>query len=222
MQRQLIITNDGSHSISIPDSGISYHSMHGAIQESTHIFIDAGLKELLKTRNEISIFEVGLGTGLNALLTFIATAGFPVKVYYETVETNPVEDAMVTTINYTEILGRPDLQHLFLQIHQLPWNSPQHLADNFYFYKRNADVADLIFTTTYNLVYFDAFAPDVQPELWTTEVFKKLYDALEQGGLMLTYCSKVTVRKAMEAAGFLVEKVPGPWGKREILRAVKI
>jgi tRNA U34 5-methylaminomethyl-2-thiouridine-forming methyltransferase MnmC len=221
MQKQLIVTGDGSHSIEIPELNVSYHSKHGATQESRHIFIEAGLLPLMQKRSEIAIFEMGLGTGLNALLTFMETVDQPVKVYYEAVETNPVEPVIADSLNYTTILNRPDLQEVFLQIHQLPWNSPQHLSENFYFYKRNADVADIIFTTTYNLIYFDAFAPEIQPEVWSVEIFKKIYEALEEGGLLLTYCSKALVRKAMEEAGFTVEKISGPWGKREIVRARK-
>jgi tRNA U34 5-methylaminomethyl-2-thiouridine-forming methyltransferase MnmC len=221
MQKEVILTSDGSHSISIPELNISYHSKHGATQESQHIFIECGLKPLMEKRNEISIFEMGFGTGLNTLLTYIEVSNKPVKVYYEAVETNVVEPEIYNTLNYTSILDRPDLQSVFLQIHGLPWNTLHHLSESFYFYKRQADMADVILTTPYNLVYFDAFAPEIQPEIWTTPIFKKLYDAMEEGGLLLTYCSKVVVRKAMEEAGFAVEKITGPWGKREIVRAVK-
>ena len=221
MEKDMIITGDGSHSIAIPSLNVSYHSRHGATQESQHIFIECGLIPLMQKRNEISIFEMGLGTGLNALLTYIETQNKPVKVYYEAVETDVLEPSIYQALNYPAILNRPDLSGLLLNIHESPWNTLHHLAENFYFYKRQADLADIILTTPYNLVYFDAFAPEVQPEIWTTPIFKKLYDAMEDGGLLLTYCSKVVVRKAMEEAGFTVEKITGPWGKREIVRAIK-
>ena len=220
--KELITTDDGSHSINLPELNITYHSKHGAIQESQHIFIECGLKPMMEKRSEVSIFDLGMGTGLNVLLTYMETLDKPVKVYYETVEINVVEPELVNQLNYTTVLQRPDLQGTFLQIHELPWNSPNHLAENFYFYKRQADAIDIVLSTTYNLIYFDAFAPEVKPEVWSVAIFKKFYEALEHGGILLTYCSKVTIRAAMEEAGFSVEKLDGPWGKREITRATKL
>jgi tRNA U34 5-methylaminomethyl-2-thiouridine-forming methyltransferase MnmC len=221
MENKIIITGDGSNSVFNTNLGVSYHSKHGAIQESQHIFIEAGLKPLLEKHAELAVFEMGFGTGLNALLTYMATENHPAKIYYETIETNPVDIDVASSLNYTTSLNRPDLQAHFLQLHQLPWDSPQQISENFYFYKRRTAMADILLTTTFNLVYFDAFDPVTQPELWTTGIFSKLYNAMAKDGVLVTYCSKVTVRRAMEEAGFIIEKIPGPPGKREIVRAVK-
>lgn len=221
MKKELIITEDGSHSLFIPGLGVSYHSTHGAMQESQHIFIDAGLKPLLGKYAALSIFEMGFGTGLNALLTYMTTENYPVKIYYETIETNPIDTTLAASLNYTALLDRPNLQAPFMQLHQLPWDSPQPVADNFYFYKRRTSIIDVVLTTTFNLIYFDAFDPVTQPELWTTAIFTKLYNALTKKGVLVTYCSKGVVRRAMQEAGFSVEKIPGPPGKREIVRATK-
>lgn len=221
MYKEVIITEDGSYTIAVPELNSTYHSRFGAVQESQHIFIECGLKPLMEKRSEIAIFEMGLGTGLNALLTYIATMHLPVKLYYESVETDVLDPEVAATLNYAGMLQHPELEQLFSQIHYLPWNTPHQLSEKFYFYKRQADFLDIIFSTTYNLIYFDAFAPEIHPALWTTESFQKMYDAMEDGGLLLTYCSKVTVRRAMEEAGFFVEKIPGPQGKREIVRATR-
>jgi tRNA U34 5-methylaminomethyl-2-thiouridine-forming methyltransferase MnmC len=221
MAKELIITKDGSHSLLNTNMGVSYHSKHGAIQESQHIFIDEGLKPLLNKHAELSIFEMGFGTGLNTLLTYITTENYPVKIYYETIETDPVAIELASSFNYTTSLNRPDLQSKFMQLHQLPWDSPQPLSDNFYFYKRRASITDILLTSTFNLVYFDAFDPVTQPALWTTTIFAKLYSTMAKDGVLVTYCSKGIVRRAMQEAGFSIEKVPGPPGKREIVRATK-
>lgn len=221
MEKRLIVTEDGSHSLLNTGMGVSYHSKHGAIQESQHIFIQAGLQPLMEKHAELSIFEMGFGTGLNALLTYIAAENYPVKIYYEAIETDPVDTALAASLNYATLLDRLDLQSHFLQLHQLPWDTPHHLSDNFYFYKRRVAIEDVILTSTFNLVYFDAFDPVAQPELWTIAVFAKLYAAMTENGVLVTYCSKGSVRRAMEAAGFVIEKIPGPPGKREMVRAIK-
>lgn len=221
MKRTLIVTDDGSHSLSIPELGVSYHSTHGAIQESQHIFIQEGLTPLLAKHAALSIFEMGFGTGLNALLTYIAIENYPVKIYYETIETSPIDVALAASLNYTALLNRPDLQSHFLQLHQLPWDSPQQISERFYLYKRRVSITDILLTSTFNLVYFDAFDPETQPALWTATIFSKLYDAMAEVGILVTYCSKGVVRRAMQEAGFIVEKIPGPPGKREIVRARK-
>lgn len=221
MRRHLFETEDGSHSIIIPELSVTYHSRHGAIQESQHVFIESGLKPLLNhnKNNKISIFEVGFGTGLNALLTLMATEMLPVKIYYEAAETDPVEPAIASSLNYTTALRRPDLFPQFLMLHESLWNSPQTISDNFNLYKRKEDIRDISLTGIFDLVYFDAFDPVVQPELWTTDIFKKLFKVMHAGSVLVTYSSKGAVRRAMQEAGFSVEKIPGPKGKKEIVRA---
>lgn len=221
MHREVFITEDGSHSISIPALNASYHSTHGALQESRHIFIETGLKPLLERRDKLSVLELGLGTGLNVLLTLTETENWPLNVYYEAIEPYPVALEMAAQLNFPELIEGDSIRSKFLRIHQLPWDSPQQLSENFILHKRQADIRDTTFHTGFDLIYFDAFAPDVQPELWATALFTRLYETLKKGGILVTYCSKSIVRRSMAEAGFLVEKLPGPPGKREIVRAGK-
>lgn len=221
MRQEIIITGDGSSTIRVPELNISYHSKHGAIQESQHVFIKAGLNALLGTTDELSVFEMGFGTGLNALLTFIEAEKAGQNIYYETVEAFPIDNRLVSQLNYTSLLERPDLQNIFSELHQSTWNNLHQPTSFFSFYKHNDSLIAVTFKKKYHLIYFDAFDPLTQPELWTSTIFKKLYDTLLPGGLLLTYCSKTIVRHAMQEAGFVVEKIPGPIGKREIVRAKK-
>lgn len=224
MQRNVIITKDGSHSIEIPELQVLYHSVHGAIQESLHVFIDAGLKHWLSrhpSSNEWTIFEMGFGTGLNALLTVIEAASLYRKIIYETVEAFPLEAAIIDQLNYCQALQRPDLQPVFQLLHQGAWNEPVVITDRFTLKKVNTSLINYSTDRPVDLIYYDAFAPNAQPELWTEAVFQQLFAMLAPGGMLVTYCSKGSVRRAMQAAGFTVEKLPGPPGKREMLRAGK-
>ena len=225
MQRKLILTSDGSHTISLPELNITYHSIHGAIQESEHVFIEAGLKSLTPRKaGSVNIFEVGFGTGLNALLTLIEAERLHTGIYYETVEQFPLDSNVTSLLNYCKQLGREDLQFVFDQLHDCEWEKEIQLKPGFIFKKSKANL--LTFGTsgtpgtsgTFQLIFFDAFAPNVQPELWTKDIFEKMFVLLEPGGVLVTYCSKGDVRRAMEAASFIVEKLQGPPGKREIVR----
>ncbi len=225
MQRQLVLTSDGSHTIAIPEINVTYHSTFGAIQESRHIFIEAGLNYIRKASNQtavLNLFEMGFGTGLNALLTFIEAALHQQKIYYETTELFPLEIEQVNRLNYCEQLNQPALQKTFQQLHLCEWNREVEISSNFIFKKNNTSLLNFSANTLFNLVYFDAFAPEVQPELWTTKVFDNLYTQMQAGAALTTYCSKSIVRKAMQAAGFIVTKIPGPPGKREMVRATKL
>lgn len=206
MKRELQITADGSHTIAIPDMQVTYHSTHGAIQESMHVFIQAGL--LYSPQPEIRIFEMGFGTGLNALLT-CQHATKP--VYYYTVEQFPLTPAEAAGLNYDDVL--------LAQLHRAPWQEDVPLTAHFTLHKSHASLLDVQPGKTFHVIYYDAFAPGAQPELWTQRVFEKLYHLLEPGGILVTYCSKGDVRRAILAAGFMVEKLSGPPGKREMLRA---
>jgi tRNA U34 5-methylaminomethyl-2-thiouridine-forming methyltransferase MnmC len=228
MPLKLIVTNDGSHTIE-GAGGITYHSTFGAIQESRHIFIDAGLRALAGEdkaeaqtgQAPVRIFEMGLGTGLNALLTMLEAAGTGRRIVYETAETKPLPLPMVRELNYCRLLGRPDWQPLFEQLHTSPWETGIDIHPNFTFYKTRTDGASYALQQSVGLVYYDAFDPVVQPELWTPEVFEKLYARLTPGALLVTYCCKGAVQRALRSAGFALEKLPGPPGKREIIRAKK-
>ncbi|HYV55447.1 MAG TPA: tRNA (5-methylaminomethyl-2-thiouridine)(34)-methyltransferase MnmD [Chitinophagaceae bacterium] len=222
MQRKLILTGDGSHTISMPELNVTYHSIHGAIQESKHVFIEAGLKSLLPVEGTaLNVFEMGFGTGLNALLTIIESERLQRKIYYETVEQFPVDNGEVRSLNYCEQLDREDLQPIFEQLHSCEWEKKVNITENFGFNKSRTNLLNLETSETFELIYFDAFAPNTQPELWTNEIFEKMFAMLEPGGILVTYCSKGDVRRAMQAAGFIVEKLPGPRGKREMTRALR-
>lgn len=221
MHRQPIITKDGSHTISIPEMNVTYHSHHGAIQESMHVFIDAGLKHITThlQKSDITIFEMGFGTGLNALLSFIEAERNQLKIHYTAVELFPLHEEEINVLNYCEQLRRNDLEPVFHQLHQCEWEKDVVITPFFTLYKKKIDLINLSISQPVNLVYYDAFAPAAQPELWTKEIFEKLITILAPDGILVTYCSKGDVRRAMQAAGFNVEKIPGPPGKREMVRA---
>ena len=222
MQRKLILTGDGSHTISMPELNVTYHSIHGAIQESRHVFIEAGLKSLtLAEAAKLNIFEVGFGTGLNALLTIIEAEKLQKEIHYDTVEPFPLGSSETRSLNYCKQLDREDLQPIFEQLHSCEWEKKVNITENFGFNKSRTNLLNLETSETFELIYFDAFAPNTQPELWTNEIFEKMFAMLEPGGILVTYCSKGDVRRAMQAAGFIVEKLPGPRGKREMTRALR-
>lgn len=220
MERILLSTADGSHTISIPSLGLTYHSMHGAIQESMHVFIDAGLQPMIANRiTHLNILEIGFGTGLNAILTLHAAKKLPIR--YETLEPEPIEPNIYNQLNYCDQLGRKDLQDKFLLMHKAKWNSEISIQTGFTFIKHPVTLFEFSTSHKFDLIYFDAFAPGEQPALWTENIFTKLFTFLKPEGRLVTYCSKSVVRRAMAAAEFLVEKIPGPYGKREMVRAIK-
>ena len=226
MERKIILTGDGSSSLRVPELNVAYHSIYGAIQESIHVFIDAGFYGSYQRREPepFRVFELGFGTGLNALLTFIEAEKNNAKVYYETIEPFPLSEDEIKALNYCQQLNRPDLLSTFEGLHNCEWKKEITVTENFALKKLQTGIDNLpitigITTQQFSLVYFDAFAPNAQPELWTKQVFDKIYSMLEPGGILVTYCSKGDVRRAMMAAGFIVEKLPGPPHKREMIRA---
>jgi tRNA U34 5-methylaminomethyl-2-thiouridine-forming methyltransferase MnmC len=222
-QIKIIITGDGSDSIYVPDLDEHYHSTFGAIQESEHIYIGAGLHSLANSLKNITILEVGLGTGLNALLTFREASKKDLKIDYTGIEAFPLPPEIYQKINYPEMLPNFQCKQVFLNLHQLPWNCVQDLSDDFSLLKIHAKLQDTdLQENKFDLVYFDAFSPDSQPEMWNIENFKKIYKAMKNGGVLVTYCVKGIVKQSLKKAGFTIEKLPGPEGKREILRATKV
>ncbi|HTL06659.1 MAG TPA: tRNA (5-methylaminomethyl-2-thiouridine)(34)-methyltransferase MnmD [Chitinophagaceae bacterium] len=224
MNRTIITTADGSHSISIPSLHITYHSTHGALQESMHVFINAALQFVNEQRAAIAplaVFEMGFGTGLNALLTLIEAETNKQPVYYESIDLEPITVAEALLLNYCTALQRPDLQELFMQLHLADWGHTIAITPYFSFRKNRISLLEYQFQQRFNIIYFDAFAPDVQPALWTSLVFEQLVNGMEEEAVLTTYCSKSIVRKAMAAAGLQVTKIPGPPHKREMVRAIK-
>ncbi|MCK9398873.1 MAG: tRNA (5-methylaminomethyl-2-thiouridine)(34)-methyltransferase MnmD [Bacteroidales bacterium] len=217
------ITGDGSHTLFVPELGEHYHSVFGAIAESRHIFIDAGFKNINKSIEPVEILEIGFGTGLNALLTCIETETMRCKVKYTTIELNPLQEDIYSLLNFADLITYRDSREIFLRLHQLPWNEWTYLTKHFSLLKINSSLKDYQPAKgTFALVYFDAFGPDVQPEMWTKEVFNKIAFGLKKHGVLVTYSTKGTVKRNLSGAGFSFEKLPGPPGKREFLKAVKI
>lgn len=227
----IILTKDGSETIRKEGSGITYHSIHGALEESKHVYIEAGLEYWRKenpSANSVRIFEMGFGTGLNALLTALKAESLELKIFYTSIDNEPLQTDEVNSLNYGELLNAKDL---FKKIHAIPWlNKIEHtgssaktsqIDNSFCLEKRIENIIELTDNNLYDVIYFDAFAPTAQPELWTEEVFSKMYSILAPGGCLVTYCSKSIIRRAMMAAGFHVTKPQGPWGKREMVRAFK-
>lgn len=213
------MTADGSHSI-ITGDGVAYHSTFGAVQESRHIFIGAGLLPVLSgSTGPIAVFEMGFGTGLNTLLTLMAASGRPIR--YETVELSPLPMEMVRRLNYCEGPGKPDWQPVFERMHSAAWGQEVEIVPGFRLLKVATDGAAYRPRQAANLIYYDAFDPVAQPELWEKEVVQRMAEGMAPGGVLVTYCCKGAVRRAMQNAGLVVEKLPGPSGKREILRAKK-
>lgn len=216
---QLKMTEDGSHTLFSVRVGECYHSEHGAIQESEHIFIDSGWKHCHKS--EPHVLEIGFGTGLNAFLTLLQAEKDQKKTVYTALELYPLEKDRIENLNYSQLLGLSK-KELFDQLHLVDWNCRVPVTSWFELEKLQADFTKVELSGVYDLIYFDAFSPDKQPEMWTPERFEYLFQHAAQAAVLTTYCAKGVVRRALQAAGFQVERLPGPPGKREILRATKV
>lgn len=217
----VFLTDDGSHSFLSEQFGVTYHSTHGAIQETQHIFIDAGLKNVLSHNlDEIVILELGFGTGLNALMTWIESERLQQKIHYITYEMYPLSIEDAEALNYQTQLQFSS--PIFKKMHQCTWNEYHHLSPYFSFEKRLASIENIDIQSGIHLIYFDAFAPEIQPQLWAQPMIQKMYDALLPNGVMTTYCAKGKVKRTMKEVGFKIEPLPGPPFKREITRAVKV
>lgn len=214
------ITADGSHTVFSERFGEHYHSTNGALQESLHIFIEAGFNHQ-QGISPLKILEMGFGTGLNCFLTCVKSEELSIPVFFETLEAFPLEQKLTANLNYPEYFGSGRYENLFKRIHEVEWESTQPVTKNFTLLKRHISLIDFKPATRYNLVYFDAFSPHSQPELWTASVFTKLYDAMEAGSVLVTYSAKGEVKRNLRDVGFRVENLPGPPGKREMTRAIK-
>ncbi|KPL12519.1 MAG: hypothetical protein AMS23_05245 [Bacteroides sp. SM1_62] len=215
---EVVITKDGSHSIYVHELDEHYHSVHGAITESRHVFIEAGLKQF-KNR-QIRILEMGFGTGLNALLTLAEANQSDISIYYTGIEKYPLEKTIIESLNF-ESLTDHTVTGMLKLIHDSPWHQDVLIKPGFILKKLQCDMHEMELIDEFDLVYFDAFAPEKQPELWTKDLFSKIFLSMKSNSILTTYSSKGMVRRNLEAAGFRVEKIPGPPGKREITRAYK-
>ncbi len=218
MNCRIELTEDGSTTFFSDRFGQHYHSIHGAIQESIHVFIEAGYR-CVADKPHVTVFEMGFGTGLNALLTKIEADRLRQLVSYFSVELYPISTDEACAANYSEQLGLSD--DSFKRIHAAPWGETILLSEHFTLTKINGDLLTLALPSGVDLVYFDAFDQEAQPDLWSEHVFRKIYEAMTPNGILVTYSSKGVVKEALRAAGFFVQRLAGPPGKRHMVRAIK-
>lgn len=217
MQRELRLTEDGSHTMYVPELNENYHSINGAFTESKHIFIDAAFNFCKK--KDLRVLDIGFGTGLNALLTCVEGSRKNRAVYYHAIEKYPLSMDEVRLLNYNTLLD--DFGVSILEIHNTPWEETCQIFPGFFLHKERSDIRKIKAEGLFDVIYFDAFSPDIQAKLWSPEVFKKIATLTAPGGILTSYSVKGDVKRALLAAGFIVEKIPGPYGKRVILRAIK-
>ena len=220
MKREIIQTKDGSTSILLPEWNETYHSKFGAIQEAKHVFIKNGLS--LFEGKSVSILEIGFGTGLNAFITYLEAKKSGQTIEYTGVEAYPVSEEDALKMNYVSELEANPSEEIFLKMHQASWNEKVNLDADFALEKQNKKFQEINEEEKYDLIYFDAFGFRVQPELWSLEIFQIMFKALKPNGILVTYACRSSIKNAMAASGFEVEKLSGPPGKREMLRARKL
>lgn len=219
MKREIIKTLDGSTTIHLQDWDECYHSKHGAIQEAKHVFIKNGLS--LFENNPVSILEIGFGTGFNAFITFLESIQKNQIIDYVGVEAYPVEADEVLGMNYVTELDALEFENIFEEMHKCDWDKKNEICSSFSLTKRKQFFHEIDDFETFDLIYFDAFGYRVQPELWSTEIFRKMYNSLKPNGVLVTYAARGVVKRSMIEVGFTVEKLAGPPGKREMFRAFK-
>ena len=218
MHREIIQTRDGSHTLYVPELNEHYHSIHGAIQESRHIYIQHGIHH--RDQDPLHILEAGFGTGLNAYLTLIDTTRHPRHVIYHSYEKYPLNPEEVSLLNYPAHLPF-EQPGLFEKLHAADWETNVSITPHFTLHKHQADFSEVSFQEVFDIVFFDAFAPDVQPHLWSEAILSLFYTALKPGGILVTYCVKGSVKQTLRRLGFTLQRLPGPPGKHEMLRATK-
>ncbi|MEH6764434.1 MAG: tRNA (5-methylaminomethyl-2-thiouridine)(34)-methyltransferase MnmD [Aequorivita antarctica] len=222
MKRTLLKTGDGSYTLHIAEWDEQYHSKHGAITEALHVFIKEGLYHwsAKNAATEIFIMEIGFGTGLNAFLTYLEAEKSNFKIDYTGVEAYPLSLSEIEKLNYTSLLNASE--EIFLQLHDITWEEKKDISEKFRLTKQKKLFSEINSENNFHLIYFDAFGIRVQPELWTEEIFQRMYNSLKPKGVLVTYAANGNARRAMQAVGFFVERLPGPPGKKEMLRATKI
>jgi tRNA U34 5-methylaminomethyl-2-thiouridine-forming methyltransferase MnmC len=216
---ELVITSDGSHTLFVPELCEHYHSIHGAVQESALVYIKNGLE--FCSANPLKIFEVGFGTGLNALLTATSRSAEKRIIHYSTIEKFPVPESIISKLNHRSFTGKKE-SAIFDKIHEAKWGSFEKITEYFYIRKIKCDLVSDQIEGKYDLIYFDAFGPDKQPDIWSGGVFGKIAEITLPGGVLVTYSAKGEVKRLLKSNGFKVELLPGPPGKREMIRAIKL
>jgi tRNA U34 5-methylaminomethyl-2-thiouridine-forming methyltransferase MnmC len=221
MKTEFEMTEDGSHTLFVPALNEHYHSTHGAVQESMHVYINAGFRQCPK--NEMHVLEIGFGTGLNAFLTLLEGEKSNKKIVYTALELYPVSLTDARKLNYASQVC-PEKTDVFLQLHESEWEKRININNRFSLLKLNRNVAEndlFVPDEAFDAVYFDAFAPEKQPEMWSQTIFDTIFSICNPNAILTTYCAKGAVRRMLQNAGFTVERLEGPPGKREILRARK-
>ena len=215
MKKNLIITKDGSHSLFVPDLNESYHSVHGSISEGLHVFIKNGIHS--HSKKNINILEIGFGTGLNTLLTLENIQ--EKKVHYTTLEPFPISQDIYSKLNFHDLINSD--ADTFLELHTSDWEEEVFISENFTLYKTQKIFQNFISEKKFDVIYFDAFSPETQSEMWTIEIFEKCFNLLNEEGFLITYCAKGTFRRTLKSVGFEVISLDGPPGKRQMTRANK-
>lgn len=216
------ITADQSDTLFSSKYGAHYHSVYGALEESIHIYISAGLYHAYRSgKSKVSVFEMGFGTGLNSILTLIESQKLGMDVDYVAVESDPVPQDVVAELNYPKLFPNQMFEDFFHKMHQLSWDTSHKLTESFSLNKVQSKIEDTAFNKTFDIIYYDAFAPSCQPHLWEIDIQQKLYSLLNKGGHLVTYCTQGAFRRNLESLGYLIEKLNGPGKKREMIRATK-
>jgi tRNA U34 5-methylaminomethyl-2-thiouridine-forming methyltransferase MnmC len=222
---KIIETKDGSHSLLNEALNETYHSTHGAIQESVHVFIKNGLHSWCNENNttEVSVLEIGFGTGLNALLALKESMEKKIKIHFTTFEAFPVAEELISQLNYPQQINFSEANQLYQRLHQVEWNKPIAITADFVLEKRNEKIQDsTVSASNYDLIFFDAFAPAKQPEMWDSQVLEKVIRSLKQNGFFVTYCAQGQLKRNLKSLSMKVESLAGPPGKREMVRAIKL
>ena len=214
-------SRDGSSTLLSEKFGVTYHSKYGALRESRHVFIKEGLFYKCIGKKDLAILEMGFGTGLNALLTCMEAKKLGLNIQYTSLEKYPIDLETISQLNYCELLGLTNGNCMFHHLHEATWEAPAPIIEGFTLFKQNKSFEEAAFERQFDIIYFDAFAPNIQPELWEAPILQKMYDALLPKGILVTYCAKGAFKRALKSVGFEVESLKGPPGKREMVRAVK-
>jgi tRNA U34 5-methylaminomethyl-2-thiouridine-forming methyltransferase MnmC len=223
MEIKIVISEDGSNTLYLPHLNETYHSLHGAVQESEHVFLKNGVCHLSSSKKKLTILEVGFGTGLNALLTYRLAMNEGIQIDYHTIEAFPLKDEIVKQLNYPTFFAAEKLDEFFYYLHSCVWNRSHQLSMNFLFHKyltklEEFNPADL----KADVVFYDAFAPGKQPEMWEPDKFEKIYSFMNPGGVLVSYCASGQFKRNLKAAGFTIEALPGPPGKKEMTRGTRL